>query len=164
MKLLKNKNLIYIILIILLVSVDQLSKQAMYYLSNGVIGYSMKILGEFFRVTYIENHGGVFGVFQGYIKVFTIISTILIVYIYFSELKNFSNYEPITKLGTSFIIAGAAGNMFDRFFRGYVIDMLDFRAIWHYIFNVADVYIHIGIYILVISYVIKTYVKKGDVK
>ncbi|WP_067139421.1 signal peptidase II [Oceanivirga salmonicida] len=160
MESLKNKSLIYIVLIFLLVSMDQLSKQAMLLLSNGVIGYSMKILGNFFRITYVENHGGVFGVFQGHIKTFTLISTILIIYIYFSELKNFSKYAPITKLGTSFIIAGAAGNMIDRFFRGYVIDMLDFRAIWHYVFNVADVYIHIGIYILVISYVINSYIKK----
>lgn len=45
--------------------------------------------------------------------------------------------------------------MIDRIFRGYVIDMIDFRTIWSFIFNIADVYIHIGIYILLISYLLK---------
>lgn len=148
----------YILLILLYVALvfgDQLTKQVMYVVSNGQIGYSIPVLGDFFKFTYIENHGGVFGLFQGHIIVFTIISSILITYILYTEWKNFLKADLIKKIAIIFIAAGATGNMFDRFFRGFVIDMIDFRGIWQFIFNVADVYIHIGIYILVLIYIFR---------
>ncbi|WP_156299104.1 signal peptidase II [Streptobacillus canis] len=148
----------YILLTLLYVALvfgDQLTKQVMYVVSNGQIGYSIPVLGDFFKFTYIENHGGVFGLFQGHIIVFTIISSILITYILYTEWKNFLKADLIKKIAIIFIAAGATGNMFDRFFRGFVIDMIDFRGIWQFIFNVADVYIHIGIYILVLIYIFR---------
>lgn len=157
----KNKEKwLYAIIILLLLSIDQLTKSAMKSLANGIVGYSTRIISNFFRLTYVENYGGIFGIFQGHIRVFTVISTILIIYIYLTELKNFNKYTPLTKIGVIFIVAGALGNMVDRFFRGYVIDMLDFRGIWQFVFNFADVYIHIGIYLVIIAYLIKRGKKK----
>lgn len=157
----KNKEKwLYAIIILLLLSIDQLTKSAMKSLANGIVGYSTRIISNFFRLTYVENYGGIFGIFQGNIRVFTVISTILIIYIYLTELKNFNKYTQLTKIGVIFIVAGALGNMVDRFFRGYVIDMLDFRGIWQFVFNFADVYIHIGIYLVIIAYLIKRGKKK----
>ena len=45
--------------------------------------------------------------------------------------------------------------MADRIFRGYVIDMLDFRGIWHFIFNFADVFINIGVGIILLDIIVK---------
>lgn len=157
----KNKeNTIYLLVIFLLLGIDQLTKSSMQSLANRIIGYSMHIFGNFFRLTYVENYGGIFGIFQGHIREFTIISTILIIYIYVTELKNFNKYSSLTKLGVVFIISGALGNMIDRFFRGYVIDMLDFRSVWQFVFNFADVYIHLGVYLIIISYIIRRSKKK----
>nr|MBP9629867.1 signal peptidase II [Leptotrichiaceae bacterium] len=50
--------------------------------------------------------------------------------------------------------------MIDRIFRGFVIDMIDFNGIWVFVFNLADMYVHIGIYIIVIDYVVRKYRKK----
>lgn len=155
-----KENKLYALIVILLLSIDQLTKQAMQSLANGVIGYSMKIFGNFFRLTYVENYGGIFGIFQGHIRSFTFVSVILIIYIYLTELRNFHKYTFLTKIGVLFIVAGALGNMVDRFFRGYVIDMLDFRAIWQFVFNIADTYIHIGVYLILIAYIIKRSKKK----
>lgn len=146
---------VYIIIIILLTSIDQLSKHIMYILSRGMQGYSIKVFGEFLRFTYVENRGGIFGIFQGHIKSFTFVSTLLIIYFALTELKNFNKYNESTKIAASFLIAGAAGNMIDRFFRSYVIDMIDFRTIWSFVFNIADMYIHIGVYILLFIYIFK---------
>ncbi|MFG5919248.1 signal peptidase II [Sneathia vaginalis] len=155
-----NEEIVYALIVVLLLGIDQLTKQAIRSLANGVIGYSFRIMGDFLRFTYVENHGGIFGIFQGHIRAFTIVSSILIIYIYVTELKNFSKYSNLTKIGVLFIVAGALGNMFDRFFRGYVIDMIDFRTIWSFIFNVADMYIHIGVYLIVIAYILKRRKKK----
>ena len=149
-----------IILILVLTAIDQLSKLYMYNMSGGEIGYSIPIINDFFHLTYIENHGGIFGVFQGKINYFTIISIVLIAYVVITEIKNFKKYKFPIKLGISIITAGALGNMIDRIFRGFVIDMIDFRGIWGYIFNLADVYINIGVILMIINSIIEERAKK----
>ena len=79
----------------------------------------------------------------------------------FREYKNFKNYTKWTKIGVSVIAAGAIGNMIDRIFRGFVVDMIDFNGLWHFVFNVADMYVHIGIYIIVIDYLARKYMEKN---
>ncbi len=148
-----------IILILVLTAIDQLSKLYMYNVSGGEIGYSIPIINDFFHLTYIENHGGIFGVFQGKINYFTIISIVLIAYVVITEIKNFKKYKFPIKLGISIITAGALGNMIDRIFRGFVIDMIDFRGIWGFIFNIADTYIHIGLYIILFTLIKDEYEK-----
>ena len=149
----------YIIIILVLAALDQVTKQLMYNVSSGVQGFSIPLLNNFFHLTYVENHGGVFGLLQGKINFFTIASVVLIVYVVAVEYKNFKNYSKWTKVGVAVIAAGALGNMIDRIFRGYVIDMIDFRGIWVFVFNVADMYVHIGIYIIVIDYLVRKYKK-----
>ena len=148
-----------IILILGLTAIDQLSKLYMYNMSGGEMGYSIPIINNFFHLTYIENHGGIFGVFQGKINYFTIISIVLIAYVVITEIKNFKKYKFPIKLGISIITAGALGNMIDRIFRGFVIDMIDFRGIWGFIFNIADTYIHIGLYIILFTLIKDEYEK-----
>ena len=70
-------------------------------------------------------------------------------------------YTKWTKIGVSVVAAGAVGNMIDRIFRGFVVDMIDFNGLWHFVFNVADMYVHIGIYIIVIDYLARKYMEKN---
>ena len=55
------------------------------------------------------------------------------------------------QLGYGFILSGALGNGLDRFLFGYVVDFLDFRLINFPVFNLADVFINVGIIFLLIS-------------
>ena len=48
------------------------------------------------------------------------------------------------------IISGAIGNLIDRVRLGFVVDYFDFRIIWEYVFNVADVFVVVGTAILCI--------------
>jgi signal peptidase II len=147
--------MLYVVILVVLAAIDQITKQAMYQAAHGHIGFSIPIIKNFFNLTYVENHGGIFGLFQGKINLFTIGSLILIGYIVATEIKNFKNYTKWTKIGISIVAAGALGNMIDRVFRNFVIDMIDFRGIWNFVFNVADMYVHIGIYIIVIDYLVR---------
>ena len=61
------------------------------------------------------------------------------------------------------IFAGAVGNMLDRIFRAYVVDMLDFRGIWSFIFNFADVWINIGVVLIIVEHVFSIE-KEGEIK
>lgn len=99
-------------------------------------------------VNYLENTGVVMGVFQGYNLLFMIIMIILIfiiIYFYKSERRYW--------LGFDFILAGAFGNLFDRFCYGYVIDFIDLKY-WP-VFNLADVFIVVGVVIVLLIYIFK---------
>ena len=156
--------MLYIIIIIVLTGIDQYTKYEMFRIAQGQHGYSIPVLKDFFNFTYVENHGGIFGLFPGKINLFTIASIILIAYVVFTEFKNFKNYTKWTRTGISIIAAGALGNMADRIFRGFVIDMIDFRGIWSFVFNVADMYVHIGIYIIVIDYLLRKRKRKSGLQ
>jgi signal peptidase II len=54
--------------------------------------------------------------------------------------------ERMARIGLSLIVAGAAGNLIDRFRFGYVIDFVDvYHGDWHFwAFNVADAAISCG--------------------
>lgn len=52
--------------------------------------------------------------------------------------------HSIGKVGIMLIISGAIGNLIDRVRLGFVVDYFDFRIIWEYVFNVADVFVVVG--------------------
>jgi len=52
-----------------------------------------------------------------------------------------------------FIVGGVLGNLADRLFRGYVVDYIDILSFINYpVFNLADVFITLGIFYIVIFY------------
>ena len=61
--------MLYILIIIILGLVDQFTKYEIVKLSQGQVGYSIPVLKNFFHITYVENHGGIFGLFQGKINI-----------------------------------------------------------------------------------------------
>lgn len=141
--------MIYIVLILILVGADQLSK----YLIDTTMfeGETSPLVSNFFHITYVKNRGIAFGLFQGkldIIGVATIIAIVAIAYFLYKERKKMSIIE---QLGFIYILAGAIGNMIDRVFRGYVVDMIDFRGIWSYIFNLADVWINMGVIFIIVD-------------
>ena len=48
------------------------------------------------------------------------------------------------------VVSGGIGNLIDRIFRGYVVDFIDFRLINFAVFNLADSYVSIGTFLIVI--------------
>ena len=148
----KKKYLLFVLAIILL---DQISK--LFIDLNFTIHQQKKILDGFFNIWYTQNTGAIWGIFSSLenpiiSKIITGLSIIavIIVIVYFLKIKPTCVLE-LTSL--SFIIGGAFGNIFDRLFRGYVIDFLDFYINkYHWpTFNIADSFITIGVIILAIS-------------
>ncbi|MDD5489693.1 MAG: signal peptidase II [Candidatus Moranbacteria bacterium] len=73
---------------------------------------------------------------------------IIFVILIYSFLKS---RRPAEKLALVFILSGAVSNIIDRLARGCVIDFIDLK-IWP-VFNLADIYITIGIMLLIVIYV-----------
>ena len=59
--------------------------------------------------------------------------------------------KNIEKFGFSLIIGGSLGNIFDRLYYSSVVDFIDFHInnFHWFIFNVADIFITMGVIILI---------------
>lgn len=110
---------------------------------------SITIIPGFLDFTYIENRGAAFGSFSDHRWVFMIFSTVAIVAVTVYLLR-FSENSRLLRWSLALIISGGVGNMFDRVGLGYVVDFIDFHAIWQYIFNIADCFVCIGAGLMVL--------------
>lgn len=138
------------------------------------LGQRIPIIGDFFRLTFIENPGMAFGFDPGsglklWISLFSLFASIgLLIYLYLIKNQNLS-----LRLAIAFILGGAVGNLIDRMFYGVfygyaplfygkVVDFLDIDFFnvsifgryydrWP-IFNVADAAVSIGVLVLLLFY------------
>lgn len=109
------------------------------------LGQSIALLPGIFHLTYIENPGAAFGILANQRLLFLLLTAAItgIMFYLYLHLKH-KRSLPAFSLGL--VISGALGNFIDRFLRGTVTDMFDFR-IWP-IFNVADICICVGLALL----------------
>ena len=132
---------------------DQLTKY--WVVQTFSLGETQPLIKEIFHFTYVRNTGAAFSLFSGKVEWLRWLS--LLVSLALIALALFS---PVLSLweqwGYGLILGGALGNGIDRFVLGYVIDFLDFRLINFPVFNLADVFINIGIACLIISSFQKT--------
>ena len=145
----KKRNIIIILSIILLVILDQLTKflvVKLIPLNNAVI-----LIRNFLKFYYIQNTGAAFGMFSGYL-ILLIIITFVVLYFLYKEIKT-SKIDNLNICSLVLIISGSIGNLIDRVFRKYVIDFISFTLFKHEmaIFNVADIYITIGVIIYLLG-------------
>ena len=138
---------IFIISFIILI-IDIISKKLV--VSFMIENESIKVIDNFFSLTYVKNTGVAFSMIEGYVWLIIIV-TIVILFMLFKFIKDDTN-NKFDLISYGFIIGGAVGNLIDRLFYGYVVDFFDF-SIFSYqapIFNVADIFIVVGVFLLII--------------
>lgn len=138
------------------------------------LGESLNVIGEFFKITYIENPGMAFGFDPGsdyklLISLFSLAASVgLFFYLFIVRKKTLS-----LRIAIALILGGAIGNLVDRMFYGVifdyaplfygkVVDFFDFDFFnfsllgrsydrWP-IFNIADASVTVGVLILILFY------------
>ena len=114
---------------------------------------SYPVIDGFFHFTYVENRGAAFGMLQNKTWFFVLITLVVVGYMIYFTKKN-KNIDKKLTFVLSIITAGAIGNLIDRIWLGFVVDMFDFRGIWQFVFNFADICVVVG-GILLIFLIIK---------
>lgn len=118
--------------------------------SNGII-----LIKDFFSFEYLENRGAAFGILQNRVILLALFTLIVILGMVYYIIK----YRPKSKLlriSFAMIISGALGNLYDRLFYKYVVDfiLIHFKDVYNFpTFNVADMLVVVGTFILAISIV-----------
>lgn len=105
-------------------------------------GESIPVIQGIFHITYVRNTGAAFSILAGKTGVLLAFTGIVILMLLIYFVKNAASMHTLLKACYVMIIAGGAGNLADRMFRGFVVDSFDFR-IWP-VFNVADISICVG--------------------
>ena len=134
---------------LLLVLADLLSK---YIVFNFIDLYQFIKITKFLDLTHIHNFGVSFGLFSETIPPLVIIFiSILVVFFIMYLLLN--SQDILEKWGLFIIICGAIANIIDRSLNGYVIDFIYFHLYQFYwpAFNFADIYISIGIIMIIFN-------------
>ena len=138
---------------ILFLLIDIISKQLVLYFM--VENQTIQIIHHFFSLTYVKNTGVAFSMLEGNILFILLMSVIVVgVLVYFAKNRGSSQLE---NLCYSMILGGALGNFLDRIFYGYVIDFFDFTLFGFKmaIFNVADILIVCGVFLLIVLELLK---------
>ena len=142
------KNQLFWIAAIVSLVLDQVTKY--WVVRNFQLGETRPLLLGVFHITYITNTGAAFSLLTGEVEwlrwLSLAVSLALLALAWFGPLMN-----TFEQLGYGFILGGALGNGIDRFVDGRVVDFLDFRLIQFPVFNLADVFINVGIVCLLIA-------------
>ena len=141
------------LLFVFLIIIDLISKKYVYEL---VDLYTFMPLTFFLEITHIHNFGVSFGLFSGLISPWILIFLALLVTIFIFYLM-LNSSDIIEKLGLLIIISGAISNIIDRSINGYVIDFIyiHYNTFSWPAFNFADIYITIGIIMIIINMLTK---------
>jgi len=117
-----------------------------------VMGQSIPVFGQVFRVTYIENPGIAFGIRVGSGSLFMVLSILaslgVIVYLFTHR-----NEGMLVKGSLALILGGAFGNLIDRILYRQVADFIDvgIGSLRWPVFNVADSAVVVGMIVLFYS-------------
>lgn len=130
-----------------------------------VYGESIELIPSFFKITYAQNTGAAWSVLEGHMTFFYVVTIIALILLgwYF---KNLKDYQIVQKIGVILMIAGTLGNFIDRLLFQFVRDSLDFRILDYNfpIFNIADILLVSGVFLLIIDETIKTFNIRSKLK
>ena len=147
------KNFPTILIFVFLILLDLVSK---YLVFSYIDLYQFIKVTPFFDITHIHNFGVSFGLFSGIISpLYLIIIGLLVVFFIIYLLVNAQ--DKLEQWGLFIIICGALANIIDRFINGYVIDFIYLHINQYYwpAFNFADIYISIGIIMILLNVIKK---------
>ncbi len=109
------------------------------------------IIKNFFSIHFIKNYGAAWSILDNKVD-FLIAISLLAIFIIYRYMYNFKHNKR-NNIAFGFILGGVVGNLIDRIFLGYVRDFLSFQffSYQYPIFNFADAFIVIGIFLLIVA-------------
>ena len=113
---------------------------------------AISVIPGLFNLAYVENRGCAWGMFQGQVWPLAVFGLVALAFLIWKRKSVFGSGR-LPAIAEPLLYAGIIGNIVDRLFRGYVIDMFDFHwGIHHFpCFNVADSLICISVGLLLLA-------------
>jgi signal peptidase II len=141
---------IHYIIALFVILLDQFTKWLI--VKKMELGESIEIIENVLYITSHRNRGAAWGILQGQMWFFYIITIVVIIGIIY-YMHTHAKGKPLLRLSLAFMLGGAIGNFIDRVFRKEVVDFIN-TYIFTYdfpIFNIADSSLTIGVVLLFID-------------
>ncbi|MCX6117656.1 MAG: signal peptidase II [Proteobacteria bacterium] len=128
---------------------------------------AQKSMALSFQFNYVRNHGAAYGLLRNLpenirLQVFHVGTLLGCAAFTLLGLTTLININGRARFGLILMVSGALGNFLDRLRLGYVVDMLDLKfhnnqfRFYPPVFNVADIFVVVGLILLIFSIVIET--------
>ena len=131
-----------IALLVILIGADQALKY--WTVTHLALGESTELLPGVLQLTRLHNYGAAWSSLSGKTVVLLIITMALLIAVAWLLVKKIVRHRLGVAAGL-FILGGGLGNMIDRVWHGYVVDMLDISPLFEYpVFNLADCFVVVG--------------------
>ena len=113
---------------------------------------AVSVIPNLFNLAYVENRGCAWGMFQGQVWPLAVFGLVAFAFLVWKRKSVFGSGR-LPAIAEPLLYAGIVGNVIDRLFRGFVIDMFDFHwGIHHFpCFNVADSLICIAVGLMLLA-------------
>jgi len=140
---------LYYLIALVIIGLDQLTKIIVD--RNMEIGESIPIIEQVLHITSHRNMGAAFGILQGQMWLFFIVTAVVVVGIIYYMPKLIKEHRGYG-IALGVLLGGTIGNFIDRLFRGEVVDFVDvYIGSYSFpIFNVADAALTLGVIFLLI--------------
>lgn len=141
-------------LILALISLDQYSK----YWVESNLGQPLNLIPGFIELRYSQNTGIAFSLLEDFPLILTILNSLIVLIIVFYFIKEYVKLHGFKYFALLLLISGGIGNLLDRFTKGYIVDFINPTFIDFAIFNLADSFLNIGVFLLILDILFS----KGD--
>ena len=138
--------MIYAIIAAVLVAVDQIVKYLV--MTNIPLGGHVPFIPYLVELTYVTNTGAAFSIFSEHTWALALVSLVMSLVLALALWKGLFQH-PLGRLTLTLLLAGAVGNLIDRALLGYVTDMFETTFMNFAVFNVADICVVVGGFLMV---------------
>lgn len=145
------------ILPLIIIAVDQATKAWVRAALD--VNESVRVVGDYVRITYIHNEGAAFGLHVGehsslVFLILAVAASALVLYLFITTNQG----ERLQRIALALILGGAFGNIIDRIRWNMVVDFMQVGVGGHYwpIFNVADSAVTVGAVLLAWAYLFRS--------
>ncbi len=155
----KNRAIYGLLLGVLGILLDQWTKYlAVRNLKNAA---DIILIPGVLQLSYVENRGAAFGLLQNQRVLFFIFTAVVMVIglWFYRKIYDSPGFFPL-RACIILILTGACGNLIDRLRLVYVVDFIYFSLIDFPVFNVADIFVTVGTFLLLILFLF--YYKEED--
>lgn len=143
-----NGRILFVIVAVVSFFADRIAKVLVQ--SSIGVGERLPFIDGLLELRHIHNRGIAFGMFSGAGSI-VVVGTVLVGVLLFVFLLRVEPEDYLTIVGGALITGGALGNLVDRVQYRYVIDFLHFEFVDFPTFNVADVWITIGVVLVLLA-------------
>lgn len=146
---LRNKQLVFFFLILFCTFIDQFFKLVVN--SNVQLNQEKILLQGILSIEKVYNTGAAFSILEYNTFVLIIVSILTLVFIILFVFRQMNKLNFFEIIALALVSGGAVGNLIDRLVFSYVIDFLQLKFISFPIFNFADIFINVGVIMLIVN-------------